>query len=607
MPACVRISGALSDDTRMGVLDIFGFECFEFNSLEQLCINLTNEQLQWYFNEFIFAMELKEYTSEGITGKDITYEDNQPLLDLIMNSRPCLFSELDQQCIVPKASDSTMIVAFANCAKGHKGYTPPRGNADEFTLSHYAGDVLYQGKGFLEKNKDTLAPDVVGCLRMSENDLVKALFNPDAASGGGGRKGKRGKKDVGDAKKRMRASVKHARTSMAKKKTKTTATIFKASLKALMDNLLSSEPHFVRTIKPNHAKIPQTYEHDLIMRQLKYTGMLETTRIRREGYSARPLFADFVKRYKILGLPLSTQVPASADSCRKILTSAGIEGFEVGKTKVFMRYFHADQLNEKLHPFSEAAVVLSKYMRGFSARSKYEAALKEKRAQDAAVKNFIESMERSGDSCRDIVTHLCEEDASKHPREFAGAVKAAPAPAPAASGAKKGKKGKGKGDLRKARASAKWFKEEEATKGSGKTDDGGFHDWFHGIISRVDAEGLLKKQPSGTFLIRVAETRLGYSLSMVFDGQMKHFMVDQTDGERYIVSGNERTFPALNDLVAFHKKHALTDDIARDGTHDLLKGACPVEGERHDLAELMDMDGDGKISKVEVQAYAARM
>ena len=290
--------GALRDDTKMGVLDIFGFECFDHNSLEQLCINLTNEQLQWYFNEFIFAMELKEYASEGITGKDITYENNQPLLDLIMNNKPNLFSELDQQCIVPKATDSTMIVSFAQLGKEHKDYTAPRGNEDAFTLSHYAGDVKYQGEGFLEKNKDTLAADVVGCLRMAENELIKALFNSEGGGGGGGggRRGRRGKKNVGDAKKRMRASIKAQRSAMAKKPKKTTAAIFKASLKDLMENLMSSEPHFIRTIKPNHAKKPQIYEHDLIMRQLKYTGMLETTRIRREGYSSRSVCTDYPRR-----------------------------------------------------------------------------------------------------------------------------------------------------------------------------------------------------------------------------------------------------------------------------------------------------------------------
>jgi len=109
-------------------------------------------------------------------------------------------------------------------------------------------------------------------------------------------------------------------------------------------------------------------------------------------------------------------------------------------------------------------------------------------------------------------------------------------------------------------ASVKWFQEEEATKGSGKTDDGGFADWFHGIITRVDAEKLLTGQQSGSFLIRVAESRFGYSLSLTFKGRCKHFMIDQNEQERYIVVGNDRTFPSLNEVVAFHMKHPVTDD-----------------------------------------------
>jgi myosin-3 len=566
-----RDSVEVKGDTKMGILDIFGFECFDFNSLEQLCINLCNEQLQWYFNEFIFAMELKEYASEGITGKGITYADNLGLLNLLMHDKPNLLSELDQQCIVPRATDSTMIVAFHTLGKGNKDYEAPRGNAGTFTLAHYAGKVEYNGEGFLEKNKDTLAADVVACLRMSENQLVRTLFNSDGAAKAGGGRGKRGKKDANDAKKRMRASIKHARTSMAAKPKKTTGAIFKASLLELKENLLSSQPHFIRTIKPNHAKKPSIYDHDLIMQQLRYTGMLETTRIRREGYSSRPLFADFVHRYKVLAFPCAQNVMPSATNCRAILERAGVAGFEVGKTKVFMRYFHADEMNQKLHPYSEAASVLTKYMRGFVGRSKYGGLLAAKRAQDESVKTFLGNIERSGEGVFDVVESLCEEDTRKHPRQFDTPPPIVVVPKPP---------GKTKPNRMNRAASVKWFKEEEASKGSGQTDDGGFADWFHGIITRIETEGLLGKQASGTFLIRVAETRIGYSLSLMYKGRCKHFMIDQNDQDRYVVIGNDRTFPSLNEVVSFHMKHPVTDD------GDLLIAACPTEGERTDLAEL---------------------
>lgn len=565
----------LPDDTAMGILDIFGFENFDSNSLEQLCINLTNEQLQWYFNEFIFAMELAEYAAEGVTGKNITYEKNEPLLDLLMHAKPLgLLGILDEESNFPKATDSTMITKFHTAFKSHKDYAAPRGNEDIFTLSHYAGKVSYDGYMFLEKNRDTLAVDVVGALRISENELVKLMYGGDEAKkGGGGKRGKRGRMDRGAAGAKMRQSIKHARASLAKKPKKTVAATFKASLLTLKDTLLSAAPHFIRCVKPNHQKVAKLFDEELVNKQLRYCGMLETTRIRREGYSSRPLFADFVHRYKVLGFPCRASVQPNASSCRQILEKAGISGFEVGKTKVFMRYFHADELNGKLEPFSTAATVLSKYCRGFTGRAKYGALVAAKRAQDESVSKFCNALERQVQGCYDVVEELCEADTKRQnndPNWMSGA---------SFSPAKK-KSAKKNGRMARA-ASVKWFKEEEAAKGSGKTDDGGFADWFHGIITRADAETLLKSNgESGTFLIRVAESRFGYSLSLTFQGRCKHFMIDQNDDDRYLVVGNDRTFPSLNEVVAFHMKHPVTDD------GDTLIKACPTSGPRDDLAEL---------------------
>lgn len=122
--------------------------------------------------------------------------------------------------------------------------------------------------------------------------------------------------------------------------------------------------------------------------------MLETTRIRREGYASRPMFADFVKRYKILGFEARTNVNATGDSCRHILVKAGITGFEIGKTKVFMRYWHTDELNEKLRPYGAAASLIGVFCRGFAARSKFQKLLQIKREQDRKVEQFLNHLER---------------------------------------------------------------------------------------------------------------------------------------------------------------------------------------------------------------------
>jgi len=578
---------AQAGDTAMGILDIFGFECFDTNSFEQLCINLTNEQLQWYFNEHIFAMELAEYAKEGINGKDITYENNEPLLNLILGGggRLGLLGILDEESNFPKASDTTMILKFHEAFKGQKDYTRPRGNEEIFTLSHYAGKVTYDGFGFLEKNRDTLAVDVVGALRLSENNLVKVLFGgEDAAKGRGGGGGKKkGARMRGDPKVnqgRMRQSIKHARASLAKKKQRTVAAVFKTSLAELMEVLKASEPHFIRCVKPNHEKASDLFEDELVTKQLRYTGMLETTRIRREGYASRPLFADFVQRYKVLGFPCRQEVRANADACRQILKAAGINGFEVGKTKVFMRYYHADELNGKLEPYIAAATLLSRYCRGFTARSKYGALVEAKNAQDATVMSFCSAAERNCQGVRDVMHALIDED-GKRPADFWSNRGPEAAPSLAKRQYKENTKSgrKKKGGMNRA-ASVKWFKETEAAKGSGMEEGGGFAKWFHGIITRHEAEGLLKGQPSGTFLIRVAESRFGYSLSLMFKNRCKHFMIDQDADTRYLVVGNDRTFPSLNEVVAFHSQHPVTDD------GDTLLIPCPTDGPRDDLAEL---------------------
>lgn len=348
----------------MGILDIFGFECFHTNSFEQLCINLTNEQLQFFFNNHIFAMELAEYAKEGITGKNITYKDNQGLLDLLLESKPLgLLGILNEESNFPKATDSSMIAKFHSAFEKHTDYTRPRGNEDMFSLKHYAGTVAYEGMGFLEKNRDTLAVDVIGAMRLSENTLVKIIFGVEggdpaagASTARGGRPAARKKLDDKISRGRMRQSIKYARESIAKKKPKTVAQRFKDSLAELMKELYAAAPHFVRCIKPNMKKVPDLFVDDLTKQQLRYTGMLETTRIRKEGYSNRPAFGDFIERYKIIGFPLMSKPAPTPQNCSVILDKAKVSGWQVGKTKVFLRFFHVAELNQVMLPYPMAAV-----------------------------------------------------------------------------------------------------------------------------------------------------------------------------------------------------------------------------------------------------------
>ena len=184
-----------------------------------------------------------------------------------------------------------------------------------------------------------------------------------------------------------------------------------------MINLNASEPHFIRCIKPNMRKKPATFDNELVTKQLRYTGMLETTRIRREGYPVRPVFEDFVYRYKVLGYYLSATVQPNAGTVTKILQKSGTQGWLIGKTRVFMKYYHVDQLNDKLRPINGKAIIIQKWVRRFVAKRQLKALKAKARAYAKQVQDFLTAMTRNVTSTRDAINSLIEAD-NKRPASY---------------------------------------------------------------------------------------------------------------------------------------------------------------------------------------------
>eukprot|EP00043_Microstomoeca_roanoka_P014807 m.147383 g.147383 ORF g.147383 m.147383 type:complete len:969 (-) comp16110_c2_seq2:273-3179(-) len=587
-------------DHSIGILDIFGFECFQTNSFEQLCINLANEQLQFFFNEHIFRMELSEYEKEGIDGTNITYTDNKPLLDLLLQSKHGLIARLDEESNFPRATDQTLVEKLHAAFSEHRDYERPRGNEGEFTLRHYAGPVKYTTEGFLYKNRDTLAVDVVGGFRVSENDLVRKLFGgePAATKGPRHRKKHLGKADMNESLKNHRASVRQARADMARQQKISVATNFKKSLSELMGRLNVAAPHFIRCVKPNLDKADTIFDDELVSKQLSYTGMLETTRIRREGFAYRPLFGDFVSRYGVLAWNSSDLRPNQA-TCRMILDNAGIKGYLMGQTKVFLRYWNVDHLNEGVRRVQVAAKVFQQALKGIVSRQRTSALLVQARHQQAVVDSFFLNANRNCMAVRDVLLHLCEQDVKQAEILRQEAERRAQMQRQQLQNAKKKKSStdmtamtgnviplrnqspQGEDETLKTMTtnrrkdqrakSVKWFRDVEKRKGAGMSEasDNGFAQWFHGVISRKEAEDLLKGQPSGTFLVRVAESRFGYSLSLIHEGRVKHFMINVEGDNEYQLVGNDRWFVSLNDIVDYHHTHSVTS------ARDRLERPCP--------------------------------
>ncbi|XP_061866609.1 myosin heavy chain, skeletal muscle, adult [Colius striatus] len=311
----------------IGVLDIAGFEIFDFNSFEQLCINFTNEKLQQFFNHHMFVLEQEEYKKEGIEWTFIDFGmDLAACIELI--EKPMgIFSILEEECMFPKATDTSFKNKLYDQHLGKSSNfqkpKPAKGKAEaHFSLVHYAGTVDYNITGWLEKNKDPLNETVIGLYQKSSLKTLASLFasygGADAEAGGG----KKGGKKKGSS-------------------FQTVSALFRENLNKLMTNLRSTHPHFVRCIIPNETKTPGAMEHELVLHQLRCNGVLEGIRICRKGFPSRVLYADFKQRYKVLNASAipEGQFIDSKKASEKLLGSIDVDHtqYKFGHTKVFFK------------------------------------------------------------------------------------------------------------------------------------------------------------------------------------------------------------------------------------------------------------------------------
>ncbi|XP_051828184.1 myosin-16 [Antechinus flavipes] len=321
----VRINKTL--DTKMqrqffiGVLDIAGFEIFEFNSFEQLCINFTNEKLQQFFNHHMFVLEQEEYKREGIEWVFIDFGlDLQACIDLL--EKPMgIFSILEEQCVFPKATDATFKAAlYDNHLGKSNNFLKPKGGKGKgpeahFELVHYAGTVGYNITGWLEKNKDPLNETVVGLFQKASLGLLSLLFKEEEAAAGS-KKQKRGSSFM------------------------TVSNFYREQLNKLMTTLHSTAPHFVRCIVPNEFKQSGVVDAHLIMHQLACNGVLEGIRICRKGFPNRLQYPEFKQRYQVLNPNVIPQGFVDNKKASELLLASidiDVNEYKIGHTKVFFR------------------------------------------------------------------------------------------------------------------------------------------------------------------------------------------------------------------------------------------------------------------------------
>ncbi|KAL1203215.1 Myosin-14 [Cardamine amara subsp. amara] len=291
----------------IGVLDIYGFESFTTNSFEQFCINLTNEKLQQHFNQHVFKMEQDEYNKEAIDWSYIEFVDNQDILDLIEKKPGGIIALLDEACMFPRSTHETFAEKMYQTFKDHKHFSKPRLARTDFTICHYAGDVTYQTEQFLEKNKDYVVAEHQALLNASRCTFVACLF-PLLAE---------------DVNKSSKFSSIGSR--------------FKQQLVTLLETLSTTEPHYIRCVKPNNLLKPLIFENQNVLQQLRCGGVMEAIRISCAGFPTRKKFEEFLDRFSVLAPEVLDKSSDDVAACKKLLEKVALQGYQIGKTKVFLR------------------------------------------------------------------------------------------------------------------------------------------------------------------------------------------------------------------------------------------------------------------------------
>ncbi|GLU14293.1 hypothetical protein SLE2022_308710 [Rubroshorea leprosula] len=350
-----KINISIGQDTNsksiIGVLDIYGFESFKCNSFEQFCINFTNEKLQQHFNQHVFKMEQEEYTKEEINWSYIEFVDNQDVLDLIEKKPGGIIALLDEACMFPKSTHETFAQKLYQTFKNHKRFIKPKLSRTDFTISHYAGEVTYQANQFLDKNKDYVVAEHQDLLTASNCPFVASLFPPLPEE------------------------------SSKSSKFSSIGSRFKLQLQALMETLSTTEPHYIRCVKPNHALKPTIFENINVIQQLRCGGVLEAIRISCAGYPTRRTFYDFLNRFGLLAPEVLEGNYDDKVACQMILDKKGLKGYQIGKTKIFLRAGQMAELDaRRAEVLGNAARTIQRKIRTYIARKEFiavrEAAIK---------------------------------------------------------------------------------------------------------------------------------------------------------------------------------------------------------------------------------------
>ncbi|XP_059220276.1 neither inactivation nor afterpotential protein C isoform X2 [Stomoxys calcitrans] len=332
------------DNNCIVIHDMYGFECFSHNGLEQLMINTFNEQMQYHYNQRTFVNEMLEMEADDIGTKNFNFYDNKTALDNLLTKPDGLFFIIDEASRMSQDQDLIMDRVGEKYSQFVKKHT-----ATEIAVAHYTGRIVYDTRAFTDINRDFVPPEMIETFRSSMDENVMIMFTNQLTKAGNLTMNFESVQHKDDDSQRRAYTLNTLSMGVISQvnNLRTLAANFRYTCLTLLKILSQNTNigvHFVRCIRADLEYKPRAFHTDLVQQQMRALGVLDTIICRQQGYSCRLTYEEFLKRYKFLAFDFDETVDITYENSRLLLIRLKMEGWDIGKSKVFLRYYNDEFL-----------------------------------------------------------------------------------------------------------------------------------------------------------------------------------------------------------------------------------------------------------------------